>query len=122
MGGAYVKNVAMLKEKFSNERTGEIVERYKKRMAFAGEVQYDKLYIDIWERQEKVEKLMSTSEITGEKIEVWTASKLFRNVFKAIEACWDKSTVPKSYWMLKLLESLLEVKRVNKSFELPVIE
>ena len=121
LGGEYEKNVAMLKDKFSNERTSEIVERYKKRMAFAGEVQYDKLYIDIWERPIKVEKLMSTSEITREKIEVWTPSKLFRNVFKAIES-WGVSTLPESYWMLKLLESLLEVRRLNKSFELPVIE
>ena len=121
LGGKHVKNVARLKDKFSNERRSEIVERYKKRMAFAGEVQYDKLYIDIWERPIKVEKLMSTSEITGEKIEVWTPSKLFRNVFKAIEA-WGESTLPESYWMLKLLESLLEVRRLNKSFELSVIE
>ncbi len=32
-----MKNVAMLKDKFSNESTGSIVERYKKRMAFEGE-------------------------------------------------------------------------------------
>ena len=109
--GGYVKNVAMLKDKFSNERTGEVVERYKKRMAFAGEVQYDKLYIDIWSRPKRVEKLMSTSEITEEKIEVWAASNLFRNVFKAIEAC--ESTLPESYWMLKLLESLREGKLLS---------
>jgi len=122
LGGNYEKNVTMLKEKFSNERRSKIVERYKKRMAFAGEVQYDKLYIDIWERRTQVEKLMNAPEITGEKIEVWTVSKLFSNVFKAIEACWSEATVPESYWMLKLLESLLEVRRQNKSFELPVIE
>ncbi len=110
LGGKYEKNIEMLKDKFSKERTSKIEERYKKRMAFAGEVQYDKLYIDIWERLIKVKKLMSTSEITGEKIEVWTPSKLFRNAFKAIEACWDESTVPKSYWMLKLLESLWEAR------------
>ena len=106
LGGKHVKNIEMLKEKFSNERTSNVMEQYKKRMAFAGKVQYDKLYIDIWARPIKVEKLMSASEITGERIEVWTASKLFRNVFKAIEV-WGETTLPESYWMLKLLESYI---------------
>lgn len=114
LGGEHEKNVLMLKDKFSNERTSEIVKRYKERMAFAGKVKYDKLYIDIWERTEKVKKLMSNSEIIGDKIEVWTLSMLFRNVFNAIEAC-SQFTLPESYWMLKLLESLLEVKGlINK--------
>ncbi len=106
LGGNYGKNVTMLKKKFSDERTNVLVERYKKRMAFDGDVQYDKLYIDIWARPTWVEKLMSTSEITGERIEVWTVSKLFRNVFKAIEV-WGETTLPESYWMLKLLESYI---------------
>lgn len=103
--GGYKYNVAMLKDKFSNTRTDKIKERYKGRMAFAGEVQYDKLYIDIWERPTRVKRLIRDSQIAEEKIEVWTPSKLFSEVFKAIEA-WGGSTLPESYWMLKLLESL----------------
>ena len=121
LGGKHVKNVARLKDKFSNERRSEIVERYKERMAFDGEVKYQKLYINIWEFTTKVDKLQNDSEITGEKIEVWTPSKLFSKVFQAIET-WGVSTLPESHWMLKLLENLLEVRRRNESFELPVIK
>ncbi|MCK4369304.1 MAG: hypothetical protein KAV68_06595 [Dehalococcoidales bacterium] len=117
LGGEYRKNVAMLKEKFSNERTSKVMERYKKRMAFTGDVQYDKLYIDIWERQTQVEKLMNTPEIYRERIKVWKISDLYHVAFAAIKG-EDKYTVSESYWLLKLLESLLEVRRRNKSFEL----
>jgi hypothetical protein len=109
LGGEYGKNVAMLKDKFSNERTSSIIERYKKRMAFDGEVQYKKLYIEIWEMPTKVEKLQNDSEIDREGIEVWASSKLFSKVFKAIET-WGVSTLPESYWLLKLLESLWEAR------------
>ena len=107
LGGEYVKNVEMLKDKFSNERTSEIVKRYKKRMAFAGEVQYDKLYIDIWERPTRVKKLMSNPEIARERIKVWTISDLYHDAFAVIKN-WEGGvyTLPESYWMLKLLESL----------------
>ena len=115
--GGYKKNVAMLKDKFSNTRTNELVKRYKQRMAFAGEVQYDKLYIDIWERPTRVEKLMSNPEIARERIQVWVPSEFFHNVFAAIKD-WGSSTIPESYWMLKLLESLLEVRRLDKSFDI----
>jgi len=109
LGGNYEKNVTMLKEKFSNERRGKIVERYKKRMAFAGEVQYDKLYIDIWERQPQVEKLMNNPEIDRERIKVWRISDLYHDAFAAIKG-EGKYTVSESYWLLKLLESLWEAR------------
>ena len=107
--GGYKSNVVMLKEKFSNTRTDEIEKRYKERMAFAGDVQYDKLYISIWDRPRRVERLMNDSEIAEKKIEVWTSSKFFSEVFKAIRD-WDKTTLPEGYWLLKLLESLWEVR------------
>jgi len=117
--GGYKKNVAMLKDKFSNTRTNELVKRYKQRMAFAGEVQYDKLYIDIWERPTRVEKLMSNPEIARERIKVWTISDLYHDAFAVIKN-WEggEYTLPESYWMLKLLESLLEVRRLDKSFDI----
>ena len=109
LGGNYEKNVTMLKEKFSNERRSKIVERYKKRMAFAGEVQYDKLYIDIWERSTQVEKLMNNPEIDRERIKVWRISDLYHNAFAAIKG-EGEYTVSESYWLLKLLESLWDAR------------
>ena len=123
--GGYQDSIEMLKRKFSNTRTTEIENRFKKRMAVEDSIQYHKLYIDIWDRPHLVKKLMGNVDISKAGIKVWTPNELFREIFSAIED-WDestgRSTLPESYWMLKLLESLLEVKRVNKSFELPVIE
>jgi len=113
LGGEYGENVAMLKDKFSNERTSSIIERYKKRMAFDGEVQYNKVYISIWEHLTKIKKLMNAPEITQDGIEVWTSSKLFHEVFKEIKK-WRRTTLSESYWLLKLLESLWEAR--NKVF------
>jgi hypothetical protein len=105
----YEDNIDMLKKKFSNTRTTEIKNRYKKRMAVKGNVQYYKLYIDIWDRPELIKKLMDNVEIASARIEIWTPNELFCEIFSAIKD-WDKSTdestIPESYWMLKLLESL----------------
>ena len=105
-------NVATLKEKFSNTRTDKIVERFKKRMAFAGDVQYDKVYIDIWERPTLIERLINDPDIAREEIKVWTLSELYRNVFEAIKA-WGELTLPESYWMLKMLVSLREARLID---------
>lgn len=103
-------DVAMLKEKFSNTRTDKLVEQFKKRMAFAGDVQYDKVYIDIWERPTWTKRLMSNPDIDREGIKVWTLSELYSNVFAAIKDWGDELTLPESYWMLKMLKSLREAR------------
>ena len=107
--GGYQKNLEMLKRKFSNARITKIKNRFKKRMAYKGNVQYHKLYIDIWDRPARVKKLMDNKEISKIQIVVWTPDELFREIFSAIKDYDDltgESTLPESYWMLKLLESL----------------
>ena len=111
--GDYKRNVESLREKFSSTRTREIVNRFKTRMAFTGRVQYEKVYVDIWATDAKAKKLMSSAEVSGERIKVWTLKELFLEVFLTIRS-WSpayiskcgEATLPESYWMLKLLESL----------------
>ena len=89
-------------------------------MAFTGQVQYEKLYVDIWATEAKAKKLRSNAEVSGERIKVWTLKELFLKIFEAIRA-WSppyeskcgEATLPESYWMLKLLESLREWKLLN---------
>jgi hypothetical protein len=105
--GGYDKSLEMIREKFSSIRTDEVIKRYKDRMVFEGSIVYRKLYVDIWERPSRVTKLKKTPELSSVGIEVWTVSELFRNVFTEITS-WGEYTLPESYWMLKLLESLRE--------------
>ena len=114
---SYQQDIETLKRKFSNARTTEIKDQYKKRMAVKGSVRYHKLYIDIWERPAKVKKLMENGEISKAQIKVWTPNEFFDEIFSAIED-WDnktgESTVPECHWMLKLLESLMwNTNRIN---------
>ena len=106
--GGYDKSLEMISDKFSDIRTDEIIRRYKDRMAFEDQIEYKKLYVDIWERPNLIKKLMSNKELTSARIEVWMPSTLFQNVFTEIKG-WGEYTLPESYWMLKLLESLCEV-------------
>ncbi len=120
LGGNHTRNVQSLKEKFSMTRVEEVCERFKKRVAFTGQVQYEKVYIDIWATVTKASKLTNDNEIRQQGIRVWTLKDLFREVFLAIKE-WVPSyrqkstgaTLPESYWMLKLLESLREWKLLN---------
>ena len=58
---------------------------------------------------------MALSE--SEKIQVWTTTMLFGEIFKTISA-WlpehksklKEATIPEAFWMLKLLEALKEAK------------
>ena len=102
--GSESENVERLSEKFSKTRTDNIVERFKKRMAFVGDVKYHKLYIDIWERQ-RATKLMDNAKIAAQKIKVWPISKLYREALTTIREQYGP-TLPESHWMLKLLYSL----------------
>ena len=118
--GDYKRNVESLREKFSSTRTREIVNRFKTRMAFTGRVQYGKVYVDIWATERKVARLMDDEEIKRGEIQVWTLKKLFQEVFRVIrdwvpdyESKTGEATLPESYWMLKLLESLREWKLLN---------
>lgn len=106
--GGYDKSLEMISDKFSDIRTDEIIRRYKDRMAFEGQIAYKKLYVDIWERPSLAKRLMDSTELASVGIEVWTPSDLFQNVFMDIKG-WGEYTLPESYWMLKLLESLWEV-------------
>ena len=110
--GGYDKSLEMIGNKFSDDRKDVIIRRYKDRMAFEDQVIYRKLYVDIWERPTLVEKLRKSTELASVGIEVWTPSDLFRNVFVDINN-WGEYTLPESYWMLKLLESLSEVHLIN---------
>jgi len=118
--GDYKRNIESLREKFSSTRTREIANRFKTRMAFTGRVQYGKVYVDIWATERKVARLMDDEEIKRGKIQVWTLKKLFQEVFQVIrdwvpdyKSKTGEATLPESYWMLKLLESLREWKLLN---------
>ena len=120
LGGAYARNVQTLRNKFSRERTQEIVDRFKRRRGLMDQVEYEKVYVDIWPTKSKINKLMNHKEIKQEGIKVWTPEKLFQEVFRAI-AVWvpthksksGKATLLECWWMLKLLESLREWKLLN---------
>ena len=120
LGGAYARNVQTLRNKFSRERTQEIVERFKGRMGLIEQVEYEKVYVDIWPTKSKINKLMNHKEIKQEEIKVWTPKKLFQEVFRAIED-WvpthksktGEATLLECWWMLKLLESLREWELLN---------
>jgi hypothetical protein len=104
--GGYNYNLQMLQDKFSDSRIKEVEQRYRKRLTFEGAIKYKKLYIDIWERPKRVDKLMSDTRISGADIEVWTPSKFFNEVFKEINN-WGESTIPESHWLLKMLEAMI---------------
>jgi len=116
----YDKNVQTLRNKFSPERMREIVDRFKLRMGLIEQVEYKKVYVDIWPTEMKINKLMNHEEIKKEGIKVWTPKKLFQEVFRAI-ADWvpthksksGEATLLECWWMLKLLESLREWKLLN---------
>jgi hypothetical protein len=110
--GGYESSLKMIIDKFSNDRVDEIVRRYKARMAFEGRIEYEKLYVDIWERPERVRRLKPSTELTSVGIDVWTPTDLFKKIFDDILG-WGEYTLPESYWMLKLLESLLEVRLIT---------
>lgn len=120
LGGAYARNVQTLRNKFSRKRTQEIIDRSKGRMGLIEQIEYEKVYVDIWPTRSKINKLMNHKEIKQEGIEVWTPEKLFQEVFRAI-AVWvpthksksGKATLLECWWMLKLLESLREWKLLN---------
>jgi hypothetical protein len=120
LGGNRQSNVRYLLEKFSSARTQAILGRFTKRIGIIDQVQYDKLYVDIWATERKVAGLMADVDIVSEGIHVWTLKDLFQEVFVAIRD-WvpdyksksGEATLPDSYWMLKLLESLREWRLVN---------
>jgi hypothetical protein len=118
--GNYEKNVQHVRNKFSSSRTQAIINRISKRIGFTKPAKYRKLYIDIWATRKKIDKLMSNQDIRQEKIEVWTLEKLFQEVLQAITS-WvpnhgpksGEATLPESYWMLKMLESLREYRLLS---------
>jgi len=120
LGGAHTTNVQTLRNKFSRERTQEIVDRFKRRMGLIDQVEYEKVYVDIWPTTSKINKLMDHKEIKQEGIKVWTPEKLFQEVFRAM-ADWvpthksksGKATLLECWWMLKLLESLHDWELLN---------
>lgn len=105
--GGYDKSLKMISNKFSDTRTEEIIRRYKDRMKFEGQIEYEKVYVSIWDRPGLVKRLMSSTELTSVGIQVWSPVKLFQNIFTELNS-WEY-TLPESLWLLKLLESLLEV-------------
>ena len=116
LGGNYERNVQYVRNKFSGTRMQEVVDRFKKRMGFIEQVEYEKVYVDIWPTKSKVAKLMSHEEINREGIKVWTPKTLFHEVFRAIsnyKSKSDEATLLEGYWMLKMLESLREWKLLN---------
>ena len=120
LSGAHEENVDILRTKFSRERTQEIVKRLKRRMGSIDEVEYQKLYVDIWPTEIKVAKLMNRKEIKQEEIKVWTPKTLFQEVFQAMKD-WvpthksksGEATLLECWWMLKLLEKLREWGMLN---------
>jgi hypothetical protein len=110
--GGYDSSLKMIMDKFCNDRVDEIVRRYKARMMFEGQIKYTKLYVDIWERPVRVRRLKTSTELTSGGIDVWTPADLFRKIFDDISG-WGDYTLPESYWMLKLLELLLEVNLIT---------
>ena len=113
-------NVQSLKSKFSPERTQEIVTRCKQRVGLAEQVEYEKVYVDIWSTESKVARLMNHADIEQEGIKVWTPKRLFQEVLRAI-AGWipthksksKEATLLECWWMLKLLECLREWELLN---------
>lgn len=104
-------SVEMLRKKFSRTRTDTIEQRFKQRLGFTGGIQYKKLYIDIWKRPGIVSKLVKDPDVSVAKIDVWTPSKLYEQVFETMREYWKstgESTLPEAYWMLKLIESMWE--------------
>jgi len=120
LGGDYSSNVQTLRNKFLRERMEEIVNRFNSRFGFIEQVEYEKVYVDIWPTKSKIDKLMSHEDIKREGIKVWTPRELFREVFKTM-AHWvpthksksGEATLLECWWMLKLLESLREWKPPN---------
>jgi hypothetical protein len=120
LGGNKRSNVDSLLEKFSSIRTEAIRGRFVRRIGEVDHAQYRKLYVDIWATEKKVASLMNDERVNREQIEVWTLKKLFQEVFRSIigyipnyESKSGEATLPDSYWMLKLLESLRYWKLLN---------
>jgi hypothetical protein len=120
LGGNKESNVDFLLEKFSSIRTEAIRDRFVRRMGQVDDTQYRKLYVDIWATEKKVAGLMSDERVNKEQIKVWTLKKLFQEVFGLIrdyvpeyKSKSGEATLPDSYWMLKLLESLRDWKLLN---------
>jgi len=120
LGGAYESNIQRLRDKFSPERTQEIVDRFKERVGLVEQVEYEKVYVDIWPTKSKVAKLKNHEEIKQEGIKIWTPKKLFQEVFRAIvdwvpthKSKSKQATLLECWWMLKLLESLREWELLN---------
>ena len=90
-----------------------IESRIKQRFEFTGNIEYKKLYIDIWERPERVNKLVKEPDLLAAKIEIWTPSKLYLQIFETMRKWWDvkgNTTLPEGYCMLKLIENMWENK------------
>ena len=120
LGGNQESNVYSLLEKFSSTRTQAIRSRFTKRIGEADDIQYRKLYVDIWATGRKVAGLMDDEKIIREQIGVWTLKKLFQEVFRSIrdyvpdyKSKSGEATLPDAYWMLKLLESLRDWELLN---------
>ena len=116
----YDKNVQTLRNKFSPERMREIVDRFKLRMGLIEQVEYKKVYVDIWPTEMKINKLMNHEEIKREGIKVWTPKRLFQEIFRTMvgwvpthKSKLGEATLLECWWMLKLLESLREWKLLN---------
>jgi hypothetical protein len=116
LGGNHSANVSTLKtRKFEPSRVAEVCSRFKARMAFKGDIRYEKLYVDIWASESKVNKLMADPDIAREEIKVYTLKTLFTEVLNSMKV-WkpihtaksSQATLPEGYWMLKLIESLRE--------------
>lgn len=113
LGGNHSANILTLKRKFEPSRVGEVCSRLKARMAFEGNIQYEKLYVDIWATGNKVSKLMGDPDISRDGIKVYTLKDLFTEVLSSVKT-WtpvhksksSEASLPESYWMLKLIESL----------------
>lgn len=120
LSGACESNVQSLKNKFSLGRMQEIIDRFKGRVGLVEQVEYEKVYVDIWPTESKVAKLMNHADIKQEGIKVWTPKKLFQEVLRAIvdwipthKSKSKEATLLECWWMLKLLESLREWELIN---------
>lgn len=120
LGGNRQSNARYLLEKFSSTRTQAIRDRLTKRIGTVDQVQYEKLYVDIWATERKVARLMDDEEVKKGEIQVWTLKKLFQEVFQVIrdyvpdyKSKTGEATLPEGCWMLKLLESLREWKLLD---------
>lgn len=108
----YKQNIKTIREKFSDIRMNSIKERYMKRVGAVEDVQYEKIYVDIWASNTKAKKL--SNEMNKESTRIWTMGELYSEVFRTMYE-WKAApgysakievTLPEGCWMLKLLEDL----------------